>query len=159
MSHIGKSRRYIQSRRAIEDIKLTKVLDENGAYITGVRDGDQLIGEFKGTGDKLLVGLSTATQFDSDLVFADNEKGIAIGYIPTIVNFVIICNDGAGTRMITTLPPFKDNEIHKFDIELKFSTARAVCKFDDNPDNTRIISTKIPNVPTDTLNVISYGIY
>lgn len=158
MSHTGSHRRIKTRRLSQSEIRPTKVLEETGARITGVLDGHQLIGEFKGTGDKVLVGLSTALQFDPDLIFTNSEKGIAIGYIPSLVNICMIHNDGLGLRAITPFPVFKNNDIHKFDIELRLSTGRAVCKLDDNPDNTLILATKLPSI-SDTLNVISHGIY
>lgn len=159
MSHTGKNRFNRAYRIPLDEIRPRRVIQEENVGMTGTKDGDVVQGEFKGSGDKVLVGLSTDDHFDDNNIFNDDQKGIAIGFSTDSVHFCVYSNDGAGSKLITEFPKLKDNEVHQFEITVTNNpTIMAVCKLDNDLDNTIVLTTKIPLI-SDSLQLISYGVY
>jgi hypothetical protein len=89
----------------------------------------------------------------------NDQKGIAIGFTPDSVYFCVYSNDGAGSKLVTHFQKFKDNELHQFEITITNNPmVMAICKLDNELDNTIVLTTKIPLI-SDTLQLISYGVY
>ena len=128
--------------------------EENIIEKGGVLDGHQIVGEFRGNGSTVLLGLSTSEELDIDNVLNDDEKGVIIGYTPDSGYFQLFHNDGAGTKVSSVLDNrFKDENNHQFDITVK--DGRVLIRFDGAEDT---ITTKIPSI-NDTLFVVNYGVY
>lgn len=157
MSHTG-SRFNKPYRIPLEEIRPRRVIVEENVGIGAIKDGEVVQGEFKGTGDKVLVGLSTDDHFDDDNIFNNDQKGIAIGFTSDSVHFCVYSNDGLGPKLVTQFPKLKDSETHLFEITISASEGMAVVKLDNELDNTIALTTKIPLV-SDTLELISYGVY
>lgn len=121
----------------------------------GVLDGQQIIGEFRGNGNTVLVGLSTSEELDVNNVLNDDEKGVIIGYTPNSNYFQLFHNDGAGGSKVSSILDnrLKDDDNHQFDITVK--DGKVIIRFDGAEDT---ITTKIPNV-SDTLFIVNYGVY
>lgn len=158
MSHTGNRLQRNITRRSLASNDIPpKKIDVTPQEITkgGVLDGHQLIGEFRGNGSTVLIGLSTSESLDINNVLNDNEKGVIIGYTPSSVHFQLFRNDGLGSKVTTVLDNrLKDTEIHTFDITLK-GDGRLLIRFDGAEDT---ITTKIPSI-SDTLYIVNYGVY
>lgn len=122
---------------------------------SGTLEGDVLEGEITGNGNDVLVGLSNVKQFDSNTVFLNNQKGIAIGYLVGSTHFCAFSNNGSGAATsVTQFPVLKDKTTHLFKIQR--SLTKIECWLDTSYKLT--LTTNIPAFG-EQLNLVTYGFY
>ena len=157
MGHTGRGRRVrrvLSETGFYHDEKPKQILSES-IFKDAILDGDQLIGEFQGNSNVVLIGLNSSSVLDPVNILNNNEKGVIIGFTESTTHFSIYHNDGLGTKIILQIPDkLKDYELHTFEINIKSNNTVKV-RF-DGYENT--LTTKIPSI-NDTLKLVNYGIY
>lgn len=154
MSHTGRKYRNFGARISNKIPEKVRVSITEELNQSGKLESDVMEGKFQGNGLDVLVGLSNIKDFDNNVVFLTNQKGIAIGYLENSVNFCTFTNAGTGAATtIAQFPILKDRTLHDFSIT-RYSN-RVECIIDGHKVT---ITSNIPQFG-EVLKVISYGLY
>lgn len=118
--------------------------------------GYELKTEVKTNAQRMLIGFSTNTEFDTASVFTNTQKGVAIGWIEGGSNFITAYyNDGTGAVQSVASIINKGINLHTYEIILSTANIRIIL---DDGAQTLTLSTRIPGL-TDNLYLLAYGVH